>query len=264
MSNTIITLAAAKKLRESRQPVSRGKLLRGITDAQLSALTRIPLTRIKVLESLNPNKAEEPWLDEAYCIAKTLGVPMIEMLIGGTTNLAELVADDDPHDALEVWRTGVRLPLRFGIRLGLIFGMEPLGLLDIPPIVWQLGRTTASGERTSGICPWCIQPVVGDAGHLPTCTLGNLYHSRTVDPSTLGVAPTPRKPGVRTQGSKSAPGLKRLRERLGVTQEVFAGSIGRHPAYYARLEQMHDPLNNQLAQHICAIYRVTMLDLYSA
>lgn len=263
MATMIITLSATKKLRESRQPLSRGKLLRGITDAQLSALTGIPLTRIKVLESMNASKAEEPWLDEAYRIAKALGVPMLEQLIGGVVDLSALIADDDPYDALEVWRTGVRLPLRFGIRLGAIFGMDPLGLLDIPPIVWQLGRIIASGERTGGLCPWCIQSIVGSAGHLPTCTLGHLYHPRDVDPATLGVAPMPRKPGVRTLGSKRAPGLKRLRERLGITQERMAHSIGKHPAYYARLEQLRDPLNTQLAALICATYRVPMLELYA-
>lgn len=263
MPTTIITLAAAKRFRETRQPVSHGKPTRGITDAQLALFARLPQARIKALESTNPHKAEEPWLDEAYCIAKVLGAPTLDLLVGGTVDLYELAGDDDPHDALEVWRTGVRLPLRFGIRLGRIFGMDPLGLLDIPPIVWQLGRVTASGERTGGICPWCVQPIVGDTGHLPTCALGNLYHSRTVDPATLGVAPRPRKAGTRTTGSKRAPGLKRLRERLGVTQEVFASSISKHPAYYARLEQLRDPLNTNLAELICATYKVTMLDLYA-
>lgn len=263
MPSPIITLAAAKTIRETRVPSIRGKLRRGITDTQLAVLADLPPARVKVLESMNAHKAEEPWLDEAWAIARVLGVGSIEALIGGTTDLDKLDLGFDAHDELEVWQTGVRLPLRFGIRLGLRFGIEPLQLVNIPPMIWQLGITTASGERTGGACPWCVQPVVGGAGHLPTCTMGQLYHPRDLPVSVLGVPPRPRKPGIKDHGSKRAPGLRRLRDRLGVTQEVFARSIGKSPAYYARLEQLNDPLNTRLAEVICATYKVTPLDLYA-
>lgn len=263
MADKILTLAYAKTLRESRQPTSRGKLLRGITDAQLAALSGIGLARIKVLESMNVHKAEEPWLDEACAIARVLGVPYVAQLIGRDAVLADIEVNDDPYDDLEVWRTGVKLPLRFGIRLGRRFGIEPLQLLTIPAIVWEFGIIAASGERTSGACPWCNGTIVGGAGHLPTCTMGALFAPRDLPVSTIGVPPYPEKPGTRAQGSKRAPGLKRLREGLGITQEQFAASIGKHPAYYARLEQGRDPLNTNLARLICAIYKVTMLDLYA-
>jgi len=251
MLSPIITLNLCKNYRENAC---------GITYKQLAAITRIPLDRVAALESKSKDKACEPWLDEAVLIAQALGMATIVPLIS-TLSLREIDTGFDVQDDLDVWRTGCRLPLRFGLRLALRFGFaDPIHLVPPQPVYREIWRI--AGEERNNACPWCKAPIVGEQGHLPTCLPALLYGARDAPISTIGVMPKPRRPHTRREGSRLAPGLAPLRARLGLTQEEFANEIGKHPQYYARLEQLRDPLTQDLAEKIGALFKVPLTEVY--
>jgi DNA-binding XRE family transcriptional regulator/DNA-binding Xre family transcriptional regulator len=257
-STPIISLRGAKALRISAA--------RDINAKQMSRLTGISLQRLTLLESLNVHKAEEPWLAEAYAICRALRCDLMTAIGGTVDRLADIDTGYDLQDPIDVWRTGVPLPLRYGIRMAVRFGLDdPFELYRCrPQLEKQIMEVFLAGERTSGICPWCIQPLVGAAGHLDTCLPAILYQPRDAHMVTIGTAPKPWKPHVARGGSKFAPGLLAVRERAGVTQEVFAGSIGIAGTTYYRLEKMRDRLTITLATRISSIYKVTLADLYGS
>lgn len=254
----IITLRGIKPRRQTYSP--------DLTPKHMAAMTGIALPKLILLESLNLHKAIEPWLSEAFVICQVLRCDLMTA-IGGTVNfLHEIDTGFDLQDDLDVWRTGVPLPLRFGIRLAQRFGLDdPFELYRCrPQMDRQIMDVLLTGERTDGTCPWCREPVVGGADHLDTCLPAILYQPRNAHLSTIGTAPKPNKPHVRRGGSRMAPGLAVLRARLGTTQEVMAASLGIVGTTYYRLEKLRDPLTLTLAEKISALYKVTLDEIYSA
>lgn len=238
-----------------------------ITGPAVAQLAGIDLKRYRMLDSLNAHRAEEPWLWEAAGIASALCLPgIITLLTSG--NLTDLDLGADVRDDLDVWRTGVPLPLAVACRLAVRFGY------DDPIHIWRIAmaepgdkqrmQMLASGERTSGLCPWCNQHIVGGAAHLPTCRM-ILWEARDLPVSAIGYPPKPRRPGKRRLGdSNKAPGLKATRERLGYTQAQIAASLGNMDAnYYSRIERCDLPLTSEKAELFCALYKVQMHDLFS-
>lgn len=259
MSSPIVTLTASKPTRVAI----------GLTDKVLARITGIPQKRLAVLESLNDRIAEEPWLDEAYQIACALNVPGIMNLIDTAPKITDVDWGFDPQDDLDVWRTDVKLPLRFAARLAIRFGFDdPIDIVRLSktaPAAKEVWSIVASGERslTPGICPWCRSGIVGTAGHLPTCLPHIMWGPRDTPWQGLGVLPKPRRHGTRSAGSRPGKGLKRLRLRFGRTQSQMATIISRHPNYWSRLETLQDPLNADLAEKIAATFSVTIEELYS-
>lgn len=255
MSTPILTLATAKRYRESR----------GVTPKQLASITGINVKQIKVLESMSAHIAEEPWLDEARAIARALGVEGILPLVGAAA-LSDIDLGHDLNDDLDCWHTGCRLPLSMACRLALRFGLvDPLQLYEIEPIYRQIWSIVATGERAGAPhnCAWCNADIVGGAAHLRTCMPGHLFAARDKPILSLGVPPRPRKPGRRRSGSKAAPGLQAFRESRGVTQPAFAEAIGLHPNYLARLEQQREKLTLDVADRIGALYKIDPMILYA-
>lgn len=253
----ILTLSACKTMRQ-KPHIS-------ITDKELAKLARLPLDRVKVLESRSKDVAEEPWLDEAEKIGRVLGMGVCELIDTPCSRIDELDTGFDAQDAIAVWRTGARLPLRFGIRLAVLFGMDdPFELLRITPTHKRIWATLEKGERLGepGICPYCAAAIVGGAGHFPSCLPSILWGPRDQHLSTIGVRPHPLKPHVRRGGSHLAPGLKPLRERLGLTQEEMARSLGIALSTYYRVEKLHDKLTQVLAEKVALTYGVTVPDLW--
>jgi DNA-binding XRE family transcriptional regulator len=238
-----------------------------LTGPELATITGIDLKRYRMLDSKNEKLAEEPWLWEAVAISRALCLPgIVTLLTSG--NLTDLDLGADVRDDLDVWRTGVKLPLATACRLALRFDFDdPIHIWDIAmaePGNRQRMQMLASGERTGGTCPWCNLHLVGDAGHAPTCRM-ILWGERTAPLSTIGSPPKPRRPGKRRLGdSNKAPGLKATRERLGYTQAQIAVSIGMDANYYARIERCLDPLTSEKAELICGIYKVQLHDLFTA
>lgn len=256
MSEEIITLKAAKRLREGS---------RGVTDKHMAKLTGIDHRRIVKLESLNAHVAEEPWLTEAKAIADVLQVPFMELIGQSDGRLEDIDTGYDLQDELDVWRTGVPLPLRFAIKLAVRFELDsPFDLLDIRPVYQRIWSTLEYGERLGapGICPYCSAALVGSVGHFPSCVPSMLFGRRNAHMVTIGTAPKPRKPHKARGGSKPALGLKALRDRLGLTQEAMAASIGIAGTTYYRIEKLHDKLTIDKAEKIAALYKVGLDVLY--
>lgn len=253
----ILTLGRCKDLRTKS---------RDITAKQLAVLTSIPHERVVELESVDIHVGAEPWLDEAQKICAALRVELLDILNTGVTELTAIDTGFDLQHPLDVWLTGVRLPLRYGIRLAITFGLDnPFDLLTIPSYARRIWSTLEAGERLGapGVCPYCAASIVGGAGHFPSCTPAVMFGARDAHLSLIGSAPKPHRPHRRRGGSARAPGLLILRTRLGITQEQIAASLEIAPMTYYKLEKMRNPLTQTLADKIAALYKVPVVDLFS-
>jgi hypothetical protein len=245
---------------------------RGYTATTLSRLTprSLPADRIADLMAQDIKRTPEPWLDEAYMLARVLGVGDIATLIGRPIETLEMV--EDIRGDLTIWRTGCRLPLAHAIRLARSFGLsDPYDLYEVirlrsaNPIMtglWQM--TPALGE-----CGWCGGS--GDEtpyhGHATTCTMNNLWGPRDLPTTVLGpTLPYPRNAGKRQNGlGRKAPGLRPLRKRLGVTQEFMATNVDCSLAHWCKMENLTSNLTPEMAHILIRKFPpLTMVDLYSA
>lgn len=248
----ILTLIHMKSLRVAA----------GISAPQMAKLSAIPRARISVLESRASDVAEEPWFDEAVTIARSLGCAGIRPLIG-VVDLHDIPLGYDPLDPVDAWRSGVRLPLSTACRIAVRTGLpDPLDL-DVPLPFRQAWQILARGERYAQTCSWC--GVASHAGepHLPTCWMNNLLGPRNIPLSDLGSAPRTRRPGRRRIATTLGKGLRRTRERLGVTQERIATAVELHPAYYAKLEQCVYNLTLDVAEKIAVAFNVSVEELFT-
>lgn len=231
-------------------------------------IPELSLDRMSELVSRDVRVASEPWLWEAYFIARVLGVSDICTLIG--EELHAIDTTDDIRGDLNIWRTGCALPLSHAVRLTRLFGLsDPYALYEViqlratSPVVVETWATTMSGERLGGsACPWCL----ADAGgvHLDTCVPNNLWGPRSADLLTIGgIAPVPRKGGKQVYGvSRKAPGLVRLRKRERLSQKEMAGIMGyKDQSYYSRIERLDNNLTQAKADILQQKYGVSWADL---
>lgn len=231
----------------------------------------IPLEHIQDLMSTDHRRVREPWLWEAHALTRALGMDTICTLIG--LPLHEIEQEEDPRGDLAIWRTGCLLPLSVACRLARRFGLpdpfylqEIINIQGIAPIVGEAWAVIASGERLSAMgnwaaCPWCIQPA-GEP-HLPTCVPNNLWGTRDVDvASTIVVGPQPERPGKRPHGGHRAPGLKGVRERLGVSKQNMADFLGFSMPHYHKVEQTGANLTFDAAKKLREKFGVHPGELY--
>jgi DNA-binding XRE family transcriptional regulator len=248
---------------------------RAITIGQLSRLVPIDETRIADLRSKNVMRRSEPWLWEAYVLASALGLNDIASLIGEDT--AFIHVDEEIYDDLTIWRTGCELPLRLGVRITRALGLaDPYDLYLLIqtrrriPAIGEIWSIAATGERTPTLrtCPWCDQPIVGDAGHLPTCAPNLMWGTRDLYVEALaGIsAPEPHKPGKRQNGKGvRAPGLRHVRARLKQTQNQMATVMGISVPHYSKIEACKATLTPEIAARIRnAFPGTTMVELHTA
>jgi DNA-binding XRE family transcriptional regulator len=237
---------------------------------KLAAMLPIHIDRISDLVSADARRQAEPWLHEAWMLARTLGVSDICTLIGQP--LDAIVTYEATVSDLDVWRAGVHLPLTTAVRLTRRFGLaDPYDLYEIirlrssSPILLETWSAIETGERTSALrtCPWCSADVVGGAAHLPTCIPAHLWGPRST-PIADKDEPKPRVPGKRQIGSSApAPGLKALRERHCKTQEQMAHSLRISVGHYSKLEACKTPLSRELAIKIGHTFGINPIDLTS-
>jgi len=235
----------------------------------------IDAARLGDLASINPARACEPWLWEAHMLARVLGVDDIATLIG--TPIADITTHEAIHRDIDIWRSGVPLPLTTAIRLTKRFGLaDPIDLHDIAtlrgrnPILRETWETLASGERLAALggqagCPWCMQPITAGADHLDTCVPANLWGPRGRD--IEGIHPEtirPRSPGKQVLGnSHYAPGLRAVRHKALKTRTQMADTLGISLGHYSKLEGCKAKLPYDLAVKIGHIFSVRPLDLTS-
>lgn len=208
----------------------------------------------RVHKLMYPTLATEPWFDEAVAIYRVLGTAGITPLIGVGAftrhDLAGMLPMPLPND-LDMLRAGVRLPLGLACNIALQLGLrDPVDLI-VPDLSRELWRIIATGERTGRLttsCPWCDQPIVGDAGHLPTCLPNNLWGGRGAHmvASPIDHLPRPPRKGERT-GSAPARGLASLRAEMRLTQKEMAARLGTDSNTYAQLERCDRPLTHAMS-----------------
>lgn len=238
---------------------------RGTTLPKIAAISPIPLNDLADLASADVARAREPWLDEAYMIARVLGVATICDLIGQP--LDAIVVHERFESPVAIWRSGMRLPLSDAIAITRAFGLsDPYDLYEIirlrssSPVLLEAWSGMAQGERFGplGICPWC-----GEAGaHRPTCIPDLMWGSRDTALEIDDLRP--RVPGKRQNGiSHFAPGLKAIRERAFKTQAQMADSLGISLGHYSKLEGCKAKLTGDLAHRINHKFGVPILDIVS-
>ncbi len=241
------------------------RIARGVKRADIALLTNIKLERLTDIDL----RAVEPWFDEALAIARTLNVSVHDLL---TVEDMKTFDDDRRFYAVDLkfWGEGVRLPLSIALRLQSRFGLPMVEDLDQSLLVRQLWSMLESNERhpeAPGWCPWCRADIFGGAAHAATCLPHNLLGARAllqgrVQPGTAD-APLPGRKGVRV-GSAKVPGLKALRERLGLTQAEIARMIEFNPNHYARVERCELPLVIPKADTLCRLFNVSRDSLFTA
>lgn len=245
MPDPILSLPAMQPIRFARDITAKG----------MDIIVGFPT---RLFETCAKGKAHEPTLPQACTIARALRYADILPLMG-VDNIHDVVTGTDLHDDLDVWMSGLTLPLRFAIRLARHFGLaDPARLMEISPVDQEIWSIVASGERTPGMstCPWC-SATVGDGGHKRTCLPGMLYHPRNLGISVIGQKPHTRKPNTRQQGNSApARSLKVIRKARGVKQIAAARLLDVHPSYFARLEQLRDPLRHELAVTLGTIWKL--------
>lgn len=256
LSADILYLARLKQVR----------LACNITNEQLGRIAKVPHQRVIALETRDRHRREEPWLDEARDLCRATSSTLLDVLEQGYTSWREIDVGYDAVPALDVWACGVRLPLRYGLRLAKAFDLaDPFELLDDHPMLDLIWTTLASGGRggATRTCPMCDAGIVGEAGHFPSCTLANLMLPRDAHISLIGAAPRPFKAHKRRGGSRAAPGLKYLRAKLGYTQQEMADLLGIQKSSYYRLEAMKDNLTPERADAIAITFKVPVVELYT-
>lgn len=233
----------------------------------------ITIERLRELEN-GPIRAE-PWLDEAVDLARILLLPgVVSMMWHGKAGIdthSRITSGDLTHfdlghempDEVDLLLAGVRLPLSMACRLAVRFGLDDPIHLEQLPVHQQIWATLERNERGAGLgeCPWCRS--AQGAPHLPTCLPANIWSARSTAPYATATAPQPAKPGGRGL-ARMAKGLKDARKASRLTQAQVASSVGVHPNYLARIEQLKHPLSDAHAINIARILGCSVKDLFGA
>jgi len=267
---TILALHSLSAIR-----AKSGLTKRNIADLTAAANRKhgpITIDRLRELEN-GPIRAE-PWLDEATDLARILLLPGVVSMMwdekAGVDAQAQITSGDltrfdlghEMPDEVDMLLRGVRLPLSMACRLAVRFGLTDPTQLEQLPIHQQIWATLEANERGAapGECPWCRAP---GGQHLPTCLPANIWSTRSTAPYATTTAPQPAKPGGRGL-ARMAKGLKAARKATQLTQAQVASSIGMHPNYLARIEQLKHPLSDAHAINIARILGCTVEDLFGA
>lgn len=247
------------------------KLIRGsrnLTPQILSDVTGIPVLRIRALE--NASTRDEPWLDEAWKLARAVGTAGILQLVSTSGDLTDLDLDFPMVSDMDVWRSGARLPLTLACRLAIQFGVnDPYHLVveEGHRQIWDIVSTNERGAEP-GCCPWCLADMFPSEDtptprHAPWCLPDNLWGRRDlIDKAELGHMPRTRTAGAKRTSTAKGWGLKALRCRLMKTQKQFAEAIGMDPTYYPRVERCEQALALKYAERVAAAFRVDVASLY--
>lgn len=245
---------------------------RGYTASKLAQLTPLTLgvDRIADLMARDAKRTPEPWLDEAYTLARLLGLDDIATLIG--MPIDQLDPLEDVRGDLNIWRTGCRLPLSHACRLALRFGLpDPYDLFEVIRLRDRSRLLTSlwTMSPAPGECSWCGGS--GDDplyhGHTPTCTMNNLWGPRDLSTDTLGgTIPYPRTAGKRQNGmGRKAPGLRALRKREKASQANMALNVGCSEAHWCKMENLTANLTPEIAAILIRKFPpLTMVELYTA
>lgn len=254
---------------------------KGLSPQSVSRLVPPDLSvdRISELCSKNDLRRPEPWLWEAFAISTALGLNDICTMIG--MPMEHIQTDEELQDDIDIWNTGVELPLRLGISIARRLGMsDPYDLYLLiqlrrrNPLMMEAWSITASGERSGAlVCPWCREPVGSD--HLDTCLPNNLWGERQLSTDEImrgASAPEPYKPGRRQHGKGTrAPGLKATRQRLRndnrpyMTQAWLAERLGVSYAHYSKIEACKAAFTPELAIKLRNLFPdVTNVELFTA
>lgn len=240
---------------------------RAQTPTTLAALTDIPKARI--LKLANSVGQEEPWLDEAATLARTLGTRGIVPLITPSGSLTDCAMGFHLDADVDAMRAGLRLPLSLACRLAVRFGLDdPMDLVvnERQMQIWSVLEASERNPEAAGWCPWCAADILGGEAHLRTCLPHNLWGPRNVvDARTLGYLPRPTGSNHTRRGlSKIAYGVAPLRRSLHLTQPRMAEQVGMSSNYLARIEQGNTPLTLRYAERIAATFAVTVESLYGS
>lgn len=238
---------------------------KGITIANLVDLTDIPVARLRNLESHDIRRRVEPWLDEAYRIARVLSPAGIGPIV--SDHLTSMPAGTDPRDDFDVWRIGARLPLSTAVRLTFRFGLDdPEELVTWPrhKQLWAVLEASERNPEASGWCPWCAADIVGGDPHLPTCLPHNIWGAPKTLPSTA-IYSTPRtaSPGMRRKGGSKGAGLRVLREMMKLTQKDMATVCEIAVNHYAMMERGDRPLTYGTAEMLALKFKIDRALLYT-
>lgn len=238
------------------------RMSRGLKRPELAASTLIALPRLQELEL----RKAEPWLDEAFALARVLGCSPHDLMAPDDLKLFDF--DHRFHEQdLTFWTDGYRLPLSIGLRLQHWWSLDTIEDLDPSPLMRQLWDIMEANERhpsAPGWCPWCQAHRTAGEPHLESCIPHNLLGRRNRDGSLIGTveAPLPGKRGHRT-GSARVRGLKSIRQRKGWTQADMARYLDYHVNHYSRIERGELPLTTMKADEICAALQVTRDQLFN-
>lgn len=212
--------------------------------ATLSKVTGINWEHLKHLESLDPKRKTEAWFDEALIISRALCTGGIWPLItAGPIKDVDLGRTLPDNLDLLMFRSGGRIKLSVACRVSRILGLaDPVELVQpFHGLANELWRVISTNERNAapGNCRWCNQPIVGDAGHLPTCLPDQIWGRRGEEmaPRIKALVP-PERRGVGRPVSSPAWGLAAIRDQLGLTQAEMAAKLGfKASSHYAQIER---------------------------
>lgn len=238
--------------------------MRAISPQQLASLTGLPLARIRSLE--NASIIEEPYLDEAYIVARCMGLGGIIPLLTLSGNLTEVDTGFPLAADVDVWRSGQRLPLSVACRLTLRFGLDdPSELITLArhKQIWDIVERNERGAEP-GCCAWCLADIHAGEAHKPTCLPDNLWGRRDmVDLKALGHVPRAEGRGKRMTASAIAKGLKAARAASCKTQDQLAHDVGMHSNHLARIERRELPLLLRNAEKIAQTLKIPVESLYA-
>lgn len=239
------------------------RITRNLRRGQLADMTAIDPDRLSEIEK----QKAEPWFDEAILLHRALCTQGITTLMtSGTLTTCDLgppFAQD-----VDVWRSGLRVPLSVAARLTLRFGLTDPAELAPTALTRQIWAVVGTNERhpamqSRGFCPWCQVDVVCGGKHLPTCLPNNLWGSNAdVNLTELppGLMRTKRS-GKRSYGMP-AHGLKVLRIMAGLTQKDVQERCGVNSNHYSRIERGDLNLTPQTADKLAALFGVDSARLY--
>ena len=240
------------------------RVQRGLQRHHIAAATGLSLDRIKSLEVVAHQR--EPWLSEAYSLHIALGTVGIMQLIDGqdvlTINHGLDIGVSLPTD-IAMHRSGARLPLSLACRIALELGLpDPAYVYRTDALFSQVWEIIEQNERgaPAGVCPYCMADRRSGAAHARHCLPNSMWAPPR---GVLPVGPLPRV-SVRgkLQGSGQGHGLRRERERAGMTQKQLAEAVRMNSNHYARVERGVDSLTTRKAEMLALILRCDVNDLY--
>lgn len=229
----------------------------GVQKSLLISITGIDETRMSELLS----RKFEPFLDEAYLIARALGLNSIIPLISGSGNLTEHHLGIPMPTDVDLLRAGARLPLQAACRIAAKLRLDdPIHLVRSALTVelWSIMSTLRSET-----CPFCKVPTVGEPApkHADDCLPDILWGHRTGAEASTTLRPA--RPGVGRRASGKAQGLKRERIRAGQLAQDVARAAGLRADYFSKLERERLNLTTDVAERIAAVLGCDVAAIYA-